>query len=74
MRILKVLLRGWMAFGHAMGIAVTWVLINIVYFVVAPVFSLMRFSDPLKLKMDSDSYWESRSKHCNTLDDLKHPF
>lgn len=74
MKILKILLKGWMAFGHAMGIAVTWLLLNIVYLVIAPVFSLIRFSDPLKLKMGADSYWENKPKRRSTLEDLKHPF
>ncbi len=72
--MLKAILRGWMAFGHAVGTAVTWLLINIVYLVVAPVFSLIRFSDPLKQKMGSDSYWENKPERRNTLEDLQHPF
>ncbi len=74
MRILKALWKAWLSISHVIGTAVTWILMNATYLLVAPVFSLVRFADPLKLKRRSDSYWEDKRARDATIEDLTHPF
>ncbi len=74
MRILKALWTAWLSIAHVIGTVVTWVLMNIAYLLVAPVFSLVRFADPLKLKRGADSYWEDKRAREANIEDLTHPF
>ncbi len=63
----------WMTFAMALGAVMTPVLFTVVFVVVLPVFSLIRFRDPLRKKLEpsenpSGSYWEEYTPHEATLD------
>ncbi len=55
-------LRGWMKIVRPIGIVQTYILISIFYFVIVPIWSLGRITDPLRLRLkkDGSSYWEQR--------------
>jgi hypothetical protein len=46
---------------------------TVIYFLIVPIFSLMRFSDPLKLKLkkNSSSYWENKKEIDTSLEKMK---
>jgi hypothetical protein len=56
-----------------MGRVQTFILMTIIYFLVVPIFSLVRFSDPLKLRLKkkSTSYWETKKEIDTSLEKMK---
>jgi len=59
----------WMTVASWMGRVLFPVFLTVLYFVVLPVFSLIRFSDPLRLRLKKDgSYWEPHQPHEPTLE------
>lgn len=54
----------------------TLVLVSIMYFLVIPLFSLIRLSDPLRLKKDkrADSYWEPNKQVDTTPEGMRKPY
>jgi hypothetical protein len=56
-----------------MGRVQTFILMTIIYFLIVPFFSLVRFSDPLKLKLKkkSTSYWETKKEIDTSLEKMK---
>ena len=68
-------LRAWMKIVRPIGIFQTWLIVTAVYVVVVPVFSLKRFTDPLRLRLRGDSYWEPRKPLDKlSLDRFHRPF
>jgi hypothetical protein len=67
---------GWMTAAMYVGTLVTFVLLSVVFVVVLPIFSLIRFKDPLRLKLGAsgDSYWEDHAHHESTLERTIRPF
>ena len=65
-----------MTLAGAIGTVVTFVLLSVLYFVFLPIFSLIRFKDPLRLKMPpkATSYWEEHKHHESTLERTARPF
>lgn len=63
----------WKIFANKLARVQTFIMMTIVYFLVVPFFSLIRFSDPLKLKLKkkSDSYWEPKKEIDTSLDKMK---
>jgi hypothetical protein len=63
----------WKRFANRMGRVQTFILMTIIYFLVVPIFSLVRFSDPLKLKLNkkSTSYWETKKEIDTSLEKMK---
>ncbi len=63
----------WKRFANKLGRFQTMILMTIIYFLVVPIFSLIRFSDPLKLKFDkkSGSYWEPKKPVDTSLEQMK---
>lgn len=67
---------GWMTVFVPVGIAMTTVLLTLLFFLFLPVFSLIvRLGDPLRKKLKAEgSYWEDHRKHEPTLERMKRPF
>jgi hypothetical protein len=63
----------WKRFANRMGRIQTFILMTIIYFLIVPFFSLVRFSDPLKLKLKkkSTSYWETKKEVDTSLEKMK---
>jgi hypothetical protein len=63
----------WKRFANTMGRIQTFILMTIIYFLIVPFFSLVRFSDPLKLKFKkkSASYWETKKEIDTSLGKMK---
>ena len=63
----------WKRFANRMGRIQTFILMTIVYFLIVPIFILVRFSDPLKLKLKkkSTSYWEIKKEIDTSLEKMK---
>ena len=66
---LKKIWQGWKKFAHKLGIAQTYILVTLFYWIIVPVFSLIRFWNPLRLKQADDrSYWIERKPTDNSLE------
>jgi hypothetical protein len=63
----------WKRFANRMGRIQTFILMTIIYFLIVPIFSLVRFSDPLKLRLKkkSASYWETKKEIDTSLEKMK---
>ena len=65
----------WMTGAMYIGTVVTTVMLTVLFFVLLPVFSLIRLKDPLRLKWSrTGSYWEKPSPHEATLERTARPF
>ncbi|MFH0980806.1 MAG: hypothetical protein V2A79_04625 [Planctomycetota bacterium] len=66
----------WMTGATYIGVVMTFVLLTVLYFVLLPVFSLIRLKDPLRLKLrgPGESYWEDHEHHESTLERTIRPF
>ena len=66
----------WMKMAMCMGTIMTFVTLSVMFLVLLPVFSLIRLSDPLrmKLKPTGESYWEEYKEHEPTLERTARPF
>ena len=67
---------GWMSVAFFTGGIMTVVLLSVLFFVLLPVFALIRFADPLrtKLRPPGESYWEDHVHHESTLERTIRPF
>lgn len=67
---------GWMTGAMGIGTVVTTIMLSILFVVLLPVFSLIRFADPLRLKRKppGESYWEDHRHHESTLERTIRPF
>jgi len=69
---LKNIWEGWKKIAHKIGVAQTHLLITLFYWLIVPVFSLIRLQNPLRLRQSGDrSYWIERKPRGNTLDRAK---
>ena len=65
----------WMTAATYMGAVMTLVMLSVLFVVLLPVFSLIRFKDPLRMKLSKDgSYWEDHQHHESTLERTIRPF
>ena len=65
----------WMSITVPIGIAMSTLLLTIMFILVLPLFSLIvRLADPLRKRLSGSSYWENYPKHPPTLDRLRRPF
>jgi len=64
----------WKKFALKIAKVQTFILMSVIYFLLVPFFSLIRFSDPLKLKIKEkkDSYWEPKKEIDVSFDRMKH--
>jgi len=67
---------GWMSAAVALGAVMTVVMLSLLFVLLLPVFSLIRFSDPLRLRLKpaGESYWEDHKHHESTLERTARPF
>ena len=65
----------WMTGASYMGAVTTVILLSVLFVVLLPVFSLIRFKDPLRMKLHKEgSYWEDHRHHESTLERTIRPF
>ncbi len=66
---------GWMALTLPIGIAMSTLLLSVIYFVLLAPFSLIvRRQDPLRKKLGGPSYWEDYKPHEPTIERMRRPF
>jgi len=71
----KILYVIWMTGSMYLGMVMSTVLLSVLFFVLLPVFSLIRLSDPLRQKMKaSGTYWENHKPHEATIERTRRPF
>jgi hypothetical protein len=63
----------WKRFANRMGRIQTFILMSVIYFLIVPIFSLVRFSDPLKLKLKKKAatYWEPKQPVDTSLESMR---
>ncbi len=66
----------WMTVTVPLGVAMSFVLLTVLFFVLLPPFSfIVRLSDPLRRKLTKDrTYWEDYRPHEPTLERMARPF
>ncbi len=67
---------GWMTGAMWIGTVASAIVLSVLFVVLLPAFSLIRFADPLRLKRKppGDSYWEDHRPHESTLERTLRPF
>jgi len=65
---------GWMTVAMVLGAVMTHVLLTVLFVVLLPAFTLIRFRDPLRKRLRGDSYWEAYDRHEDTLERVSRPF
>jgi hypothetical protein len=69
---LKTLWQGWKKFAHKLGVVQTYVLVTLFYWLIVPLFSLIRLKNPLRLRLPSDgSFWLERKPAPNSMERAK---
>ena len=74
---LRPVYKPWMAMGMFLGGIMTVVLMTVLYFVVVPVFSLIRLKDPLRMRRTrspDESFWEPHRNSEPTVERFSKPF
>lgn len=65
----------WMTLAMWMGMVMVPVLLTVLFVVFLPVFSLIRFADPLRMKLKAGgTYWEDHTPHEATIERMRRPF
>ena len=66
----------WMTGARYLGMAMTFVLLSVLFVILLPIFSLIRLKDPLRLRpgRPGESYWEEHQHHESTLERTARPF
>jgi hypothetical protein len=65
----------WMTVGMVLGTGMSFVLLTLMFFLVLPVFSLIRFKDPLRMKRrGAASYWEEPKPREASIERMMRPF
>ncbi len=67
-------LKGWKAFWHPVGKAQTILILSIIYWLLMPFFSLIRFRDPLRKRLGERSFWIRRKPVELSLERQRFPF
>jgi hypothetical protein len=64
-----------MTLASYLGMVMTTLLLSVLFFVLLPIFSLIRLKDPLRLKLRSaGTYWERPDPHEPTINRMRRPF
>ena len=72
MDTLKKIWKGWKKFAHKLGVIQTYIIVTLFYWLIVPLFSLIRFQNPLHLRQRGHgSYWLERKPAPNSLDRVK---
>ena len=70
--IMKKLWEHWKKFAHKLGVAQTYVIVTLLYWLIIPFFSLIRLQNPLRLRLPKDgSFWIERAPKPNVLERAK---
>jgi len=65
----------WMTVTVPIGIAMSTVLLTVMFVLVLPVFAMIvRLGDPLRRKLGGATYWEDYKPHEPTLERMRRPF
>jgi len=66
----------WMSVAVPIGIAMSMVLLSVLFFLLLPVFSIIvRIGDPLRRRLRAEgSYWEEYRPYPPTLERMRRPF
>jgi hypothetical protein len=68
----KKLWQGWKRFAHKLGVAQTYIIVTLFYWLIVPFFSLIRLKNPLRLRQSADrSFWIGRPPADNTMERSK---
>jgi hypothetical protein len=66
---------GWMMMVVPIGITMSTIVMTLVFTIVLPIFSLIRFSDPLRKKLRKEgTYWEDAKPYEPTMERMMRPF
>ena len=66
---------GWMTAAVPIGVAMSMVLLTVLFVFLLPVFSLIvRLGDPLRKKLRGDTYWEDYKPHEPSFDRMRRLF
>ncbi len=69
---LKRLWQRWKKFAHTLGVAQTYIIVTLFYWLIVPIFSLIRLQNPLRLGQPGDrSFWLERKLSGNSLERAK---
>lgn len=75
MTTLRTAWAGWKRFAHKVGVVQTIVLVWLFYWLIVPVFSLIRFGNPLRLRPNRPgSFWISRKPRAHSLEEVRRQF
>ncbi len=75
MENLKKIWACWKRFAHRVGVIQTYILIALLYGLIIPFFSLIRFGDPLRLRTKSlTTFWIVRPKREPSLEQARQQF
>ena len=70
--LLKRLWQGWKKFAHRLGVAQTYVVVTLFYWLIVPFFSLIRLQNPLRLRLPTTgSFWIDRKQTANSIERAK---
>jgi hypothetical protein len=66
----------WMTGASRLGTVMTYVVMTVLFVTLLPVFSLIRFKDPLRMKLrkSGETYWEDYPPHEHSLERTIRPF
>jgi hypothetical protein len=64
----------WMTGAHWLGAVMTPAIMTLFYFTLLVPFTLIRFKDPLRLRLGSTSYWEPYRNAEPTIERFQRPF
>jgi hypothetical protein len=69
---LKKFWQRWKKFAHTLGVAQTYVIVTLFYWLIVPIFSLIRLQNPLRLRQPGNrSFWIDRKPADNSLERAK---
>ena len=65
----------WMIGATGIGKVMLPVFLTLVFFILLPVFTLVRLADPLRMKLTKEAtYWEPHKPHEATVERMLRPF
>jgi hypothetical protein len=71
----KALWQGWKKVAHKIGVAQTGVILTLFYWLIVPVFSLIRLQNPLRLRLPAGrSFWIERPPADHSLERARQQF
>ena len=66
--LFKKLWQGWKKVAHKLGVAQTYIIVTLFYWLIVPFFSLIRLQNPLRLGLrNAGSFWINRKQTANSI-------